>query len=53
MAIVYDSMIKTYLSGQTSTADSWLISTWAAGQTSNMNWSADNGKRCPDHTVTG
>lgn len=51
MAIVYDSQIKTYVSGQSSTADSWLISTWAAGQTSNMNWSANNVTRAADGSV--
>lgn len=51
MAIVYDSQIKTYVSGQTSTADSWLVSTWAAGQTSNMNWSANNVTRAADGSV--
>lgn len=51
MAIVYDSNIKTYTSGQASTADSWLISTWAAGQTSNMNWSANNVTRAADGSV--
>ncbi len=51
MAIVYDSQIKTYVSGQTSTADSWLVSTWAAGQTSNMNWSANNVTRASDGSI--
>ncbi len=51
MAIVYDSQIRTYVSGQTSTADSWLVSTWAAGQTGNMNWSSDNVNRAADGSV--
>lgn len=51
MAIVYDSQIKTYVSGQTSTSDSWLVSTWAAGQTGNMNWSSANVNRAADGSV--
>lgn len=51
MTILYDNDIKTYTSGQTSTADSWLVSTWAAGQTGNMNWSANNISRAADGSV--
>lgn len=51
MTILYDADIKTYVSGQTSTADSWLISTWAAGQTGNMNWTANNVTRAADGSV--
>lgn len=51
MAIVYDSNIKTYLIGQSSTADSWLVSTWDAGQTGNMAWSANNITRATDGSI--
>lgn len=50
MTITYNDQISLYTSGQTAPAsNAWLVSDWAAGQTSNMNWEADNVRR----TATG
>lgn len=45
MTITYDNQINTYTIGQTAPSNGWLASDWAAGQTSNMNWEADNVRR--------
>ena len=34
--------VHLYELGQRYTPDSWLISDWAAGQTTNMSWSDEN-----------
>ena len=51
MTIAFNSSIQTYLLGQTSTADSWLISDWAAGQSSLVRWDPTNVRRAADGAV--
>lgn len=51
MTILYDQSIQLVQSGQPTTANSWLVSNWAAGQTSIMNWSANNVTRDSDGSI--
>ncbi|WP_299365641.1 family 16 glycosylhydrolase, partial [uncultured Paracoccus sp.] len=46
-----DPALDLYELGEPHTADSWLISDWAAGQTSNMSWSDDNVRVAADGTI--
>ena len=45
------SALHLYELGQPKNADSWLISDWGAGQTSNMNWSDDHVQVAADGSV--
>ncbi|OYU17553.1 MAG: hypothetical protein CFE34_15140 [Rhodobacteraceae bacterium PARR1] len=46
MTITYDNQINLYTMGQPDpSSNGWLVSNWAAGQTSSMNWESDNVRR--------